>query len=100
MPPPYTSEEIHKFVHEFALQHVSNSLKYPQSNGAAEHAVQTIKSLLKKENDPYIALFAYREWSIARRAVDGKEVEIYCPNFTKSFTARVARCNTDLVERN
>ena len=30
------------------------------SNGEAERAVQTVKSILKKGGDPYLALLAYR----------------------------------------
>ena len=32
----------------------------PQSDGAAERAVKTVKGLLNKNEDPYLALMSYR----------------------------------------
>ena len=58
--PQYSSEEFSKFMREYQCQHVTSSPLYPQSNGEAERAVKTIKDLLKKEGDPYLALLSYR----------------------------------------
>jgi len=56
----YSSEEFDMFAKTYGFTHITSSPKHPQGNGAAERAVQTIKSLLKKEKDPYLALMAYR----------------------------------------
>jgi len=55
--PQYSSKEFANFskVYQFV-----SSPTFPQSNGEAEHAVRTVKNLLKKADDPYTALLAYR----------------------------------------
>ena len=58
--PQYTSDAYHQFAKDYTFQHLTSSPYFPQSNGEAERAVKTIKNLLKKKGDPYLALLAYR----------------------------------------
>ena len=51
---------INNFANEYGVTVVTSSPRFPSANGAAERAVQTFKNLMKKNNDPYIALLAYR----------------------------------------
>lgn len=58
--PQYSSEGYAKFAQEFQFEDFTSSPHSPQSNGGSERAVKTVKSLLKKEGDPYLALMLYR----------------------------------------
>lgn len=56
----FTGAHMTAFAIEYEFEHVTSSPRYPQSNGEAERAVQTVKGMLKKATDPYRALLAYR----------------------------------------
>ena len=58
--PQYTSREFKTFASSYDFQQITSSPRFPQSNGQAERSVQTIKNLLKKADDPYMALLSYR----------------------------------------
>ena len=58
--PQFSSEAYAQFAREYGFEHVTSSPNHPQGNGEAERGVQTVKNLLKKEGDPYLALLAYR----------------------------------------
>ena len=58
--PQYSSQEFQGFSQEYNSTHTTGSPHYPQSNGLAERTVKTVKSLLSKSSDSYLALLAYR----------------------------------------
>lgn len=58
--PQYSSGEFKDFINNYGITHVTSSPLYPQSNGLAEKAVQTVKRIMKKcketGEDVYLAL--------------------------------------------
>ncbi|MCG8047630.1 MAG: RNase H-like domain-containing protein [Candidatus Thiodiazotropha endolucinida] len=56
----FVSSEFRDFAKEYGFDCVTSSPTYAQSNGLAERAVRTVKNLLKKAEDPYLAMLAYR----------------------------------------
>ena len=58
--PQYSSEEMKQFSSTYGFQHTTSSPHYHQSNGQAERAVRTVKSLLTNSSDPYLASLNYR----------------------------------------
>lgn len=63
--PQFSSEHFRRFAQEWGFDHITSSPHFPQSNGEAERAVRTIKGLLKKSSDRYLALMAYRTAPLA-----------------------------------
>ena len=49
--PCYTAEAFSNLMKEYAVNHITSSLHYPQSNGLAEKFVQIVKSLFHKVKD-------------------------------------------------
>jgi transposase InsO family protein len=62
--PQFSSSQFAKFTNSYGINHVTSSPTYPQSNGLAEKAVQTVKKLITKCNasgdDVYLALLELR----------------------------------------
>ena len=56
----YSSNEFARFSDYWGFKHETSSPHHQSGNGEAERAVQTIKNLLRKEEDPFLALLNYR----------------------------------------
>ena len=56
----YMSREFARFSEDYGFTHTQSDPCHQSSNGAAERAVQTIKNLLSKADDPYLAMLNYR----------------------------------------
>ena len=57
---PFANANMDAFSNEYGFVHITSSPRFPQANGMAEQAVKTLKALLKKNKDPYLALLSYR----------------------------------------
>jgi transposase InsO family protein len=58
--PQYSSREFRVFSDKWGIHHYTSSPHHPRGNGVAEAAVKVAKSILKKSEDPYIALMEHR----------------------------------------
>ena len=59
--PQFSAEEFAKFASSYGFQHVSSNPRYAQSNGQVECMVRTVKKMILKPDDPYLAIISY--WS-------------------------------------
>ena len=63
--PLFNSQLFAEFMRKWDIVHVTSSPLFPQSNGEAERAVQTVKSLMNKNVNIQAALCAYRDTPLA-----------------------------------
>ena len=89
--PQYSSAAFAKFASEYKFSHITSSPLQPQSNGEAERMVRTVKSLLKKATDPYLALLAYRATPLANGFSPSEllmkdRFDLLCRNYLTFYT--------------
>ena len=86
----FSSQDFAQFASSYGFTHVTSSPKPPQANGEAERAVQTIKQLLKKNKDPYLALLMYKATPLQNslspsELLMGRKLKTRVPIFPKSL---------------
>ncbi|XP_037529195.1 uncharacterized protein K02A2.6-like [Rhipicephalus sanguineus] len=59
--PQFSSSAFAEFAKAYGFSHTTSSPVHPQASGEAERAVQAVKHLLEKADDPYLTLLAYRD---------------------------------------
>ena len=52
--PQFSSSSFTQFATNYGFYHQTSSPNHSQSNGEAERAIQTVKSILNKAEDPYL----------------------------------------------
>lgn len=57
----FVSAEFRCFSKDYGFQHVTSRPRYPQANGEVKRMVKTIKGLIKKFSDHYLASLDYRD---------------------------------------
>jgi hypothetical protein len=62
--PQFSSSEFKDFVSSYQITHSTTSPYHAQANGQTERMVQTVKRLITKSKDPYLALLEYRNTKI------------------------------------
>ena len=64
--PQFSSREFAKFAASYGFKHTTSSPYFSQSNGLVERTVQTVKNILKGNQDPYLAILTYRSTQLPR----------------------------------
>ena len=72
--PQYASKEFAQFAESYGFTH---------GNGKAEHAIGTVKSLLKDCSDPYLALLLYRSTPLPYLLLMGQHLHSLIPTLTE-----------------
>ena len=88
--PCYSAVQFSIFSSSYCFSHQTSSPRFAQANGAAERAVQTMKAMLKKSQDPFLALLSYRSTSVINgyspaQLLMGRQLRSTVPNTITSL---------------
>jgi transposase InsO family protein len=99
--PAYKSSQFEEFTKAYGFIHQTSSPRFAQSNGESERAVQTVKNILRKADDPQLALLSYRTTPIINgyspaQLLMGRQLRSNVPTSSVNPPAFDARCLIDL----
>ena len=108
--PCFSSATFQNFATSYGFTHQTSSPRFPQANGASERAVQTAKSLLRKSQDPHLALLSYRTTPIINglspaQLLMGRQLRSTVPTTTAQLqpqtpdAAAIQSADRDIKER-
>ena len=91
--PCFSAVPFQEFAARYGFVHTTSSPRYPRANGEVERAVRTIKGLLKKNDDPYLALLTYRSPPLPTglspsELLMGRRLSAQLPVLEKTLTPR------------
>ena len=58
--PQFSAESFAQFAKSYGFTHTTSSPRFPQANGEAERAVRVLKEILRKNEEPHLALLTQR----------------------------------------
>ena len=64
--PQFDSREFANVSTDWQFQHLTSSPRYPQSKDEVERAIQTMKMVVNKSSDEFLALLNYRDTLLHR----------------------------------
>ena len=96
--PQYSAALFKSFSEQYGFTHVTSSPKFPQANGAADRAVRTVKGLLNKSDDQYLAMLAYRSTPLENgyspaELLMGKQLRTTIPVLPKQLKPKLPDAN-------
>lgn len=95
--PQFTSALFKDFASKYEFVHLTSSPYHPQGNGEAERAVRTVKCLLKKSDDPYLALLTHRSTPLA--SIGYSPAELLMSRVLRSTVPLYPKCLQPKVPR-
>ena len=105
--PCFSAVPFQEFAAKYGFVHTTSSPRCPRTNGEVERAVRavrTVKGLLKKNDDPYLALLTYRSTPLQTglspsELLMGRRLRTQLPVLAKLLTPRDLKRESEEVVR-